>query len=833
MLYRRHLSAIERIIWVAGRVWAVIAEKTGSWGGRKMFRKLRAWSISLLVGLASLGFAGAQTETATAPIEGNIAITPINTADLHQIMRMLQSLPVQIPTSPPRPRVAVIYDGSRSMLSSMSASEPISKAQVAAEAFETVMPLLMQDADVDILRFGGEAQGTCWPQHAYSTQQGKVRVPSAAELDSWQAVANSPSAQGSPLWLSVQAAAEIMRAQGDAGGSIVLLSDGRDQCPETPENVCERMVDLGNEGFTVHVLSVNAPRADRPGLRCIANNTGGVFAHASDPASVEALLGVLTRVAQAESHTKAVEQAHQRLRNLVESQTGQAVVIERELGEVISDITAANRNLATLQDDLASHLDRDISVLQIAETIDVLRTKVDGLTKELTEASQVIRVLQVRMDEANQTIGDRDDIILGMEKEILRLRGVSDRFHKSLGRKTQQISELMIRGTQIEQKLIELHQENMSLKDQVGILEASLVEQVASSMARAGELKNQCDQSIRDLKDHHQTHLSPLQAELMQCKATKTQADRASESVMSNLRTEISELKAQSVLLEEAVVKAQADRNMYRTQYGEERNKHSALLTTLAELQSDRESLKARIAVAEAANKTQAAEIIQCKASLDLAIGERGGFTAALENCQSEKDQLRAELDHTRSELSTVRAKLSAANRALNNAHKGNQALQLSLFDAQQDAKAGATRIIALEARIVEQEGTIVRLEDILRTMKACRHDLSALGKGKRGQGPGAGHRDGFKQFHEGMPDGEDDQARHEEPPKRDPRHHQCGGDERGTKDEDRHSDLRAPDTIIDLGPNIQEPEPVERTSGDDIMERLQELSTASLEILL
>jgi hypothetical protein len=59
-------------------VWAVIAEKTGSWGGRKMFRKLRAWSISLLVGLASLGFAGAQTETATAPIEGNIAITPIN-----------------------------------------------------------------------------------------------------------------------------------------------------------------------------------------------------------------------------------------------------------------------------------------------------------------------------------------------------------------------------------------------------------------------------------------------------------------------------------------------------------------------------------------------------------------------------------------------------------------------------------------------------------------------------------------------------------------------------------------------------------------------------------
>ena len=816
-----------------------------------MFSKVRRWTVLVLVGLVFLGPIGVQAERMQPPSDKgrDMAIAPVNTAELHQIMRLLQSLPVQVQPNRQRPRVAVIYDGSRSMLSSMSASAPVSKAEVAAEAFGTVMPLLMREADVDVLRYGGEAQGTCWPTHAYSTRQGEIRLPSARDLKSWQAVANSPSSQGSPLWSSVQAAAEIMRSEGFSGGSIVLISDGRDQCPDTPKNVCERMIDLANEGFTVHVLSVNAPRSDRPSLRCMANNTGGVFAHADDPASVGTLLGVLTRVAQAESHTVALEQTLTRLLSQMDGHGAQTETIERQLGQVIRDITAANQHLATIQDDLADHLDQDFSLFQITETIGQLSAKIDALTGELADARQLIRVLEVRLEEANQTIGDRDDVILGMEKEILRLRGVSDRFHKSLGRKTQEIRDVLLQNAELKQRVFDLSREQMSLREKIGILEASLVEQMASSTARANELKNQCDRTIGDLTTHHKEHTKKLKAEREQCQRKQADADTTSDAMIADLKTNIGALQGQVEALGTELAATQEQRDQYRKKYKEERNKHSALLTTLTELQSDREQLKARIAVLEAENATQAAEIQQCQASLDSAIGERGGFTAALENCQSEKDQLRIELDQTRAELSTVSAKLTAANKALDNAQKGNQALQLSLFQAQEDAQAGATKIIALEARIVEQETTIARLEDILQTMKACRHDFGEFHDDRRGYGAGAGRRDEFKQYHEGLPrddeygDGYGEEGDLSQQPQ--PRNHQCGsgalnderrGDHRGTNrgdHGDRYSALEAPDTVLHLSPDRRNPTPVKRTSGGDVIERLKALNLTSVEIAL
>ena len=112
-----------------------------------MFSKVRRWTVLVLLGLVFLGPVGVQAERMQPPSDKgrDMAIAPVNTAELHQIMRLLQSLPVQVQPNRQRPRVAVIYDGSRSMLSSMSASAPVSKAEVAAEAFGTVMPLLMRE----------------------------------------------------------------------------------------------------------------------------------------------------------------------------------------------------------------------------------------------------------------------------------------------------------------------------------------------------------------------------------------------------------------------------------------------------------------------------------------------------------------------------------------------------------------------------------------------------------------------------------------------------------------------------------------------------------------
>lgn len=796
-----------------------------------MLSKLKVCSIAMLIGLMSVNSA-ARAETLEQSPDRKLALSSVDTAELHEIMKLLQTLPLQIQSKQQKPRVAVIYDGSRSMLSSMSASNPVPKSEVVARAFGNVMPLLMRNADVDVLRFGGEAQGKCWPQHAYSTRNGEVRVPSPQELQAWQAQASSPSSQGSPLWLSIQAAAEIMRADGEAGGSIVLISDGRDQCPDTPTNMCEQMQNLAEEGFTVHVLSVNATRADQPGLQCLAENTGGIFANADDPVSVGTLLSILTRVALAESSASRVAGVLANLMTQMDGQTGKAAEIERQLGQVIRAINDANQNLSDIQRDLASHVDHDLSVVQIATTINELTDKIEALNGELSESRQLIAALQVRLDEANQTIGDRDQSIRDLHQEVLRMRGVSDRFHKSLGKKTEQIKEMMVRLAQQDQALRDLYAERQNLVDKIGVLEASLVEQVASSTARADQLQNQCTQTVKDLEAHNQQHTSELDGALGTCKAQLKEINTAAASDIEALQTAIEALRVEAGILAEKLAKARSERERYKRKFNEEQGKHSALLTTLADLQADRESLKARISALEAQNGTMGESLMRCEAKLQSAIGQQGGFNAALESCQSEKDQLRDALTKTQSELGSVKAELAAANRALDDAHKGNQALQLSLYHSQAEARAGAERIVALEAKIIEQEGVIARLEDVLKTMKACRHDFTERRNGKS-EGSSRGQHREFKQYHEGTDAQDGDPEGHGKSKDRSLNHQQCGSAHQYEGDKDRYSMLQAPDTILDLGPDVRGPAPVKRTSSTDIIEHLKELGSKSFEITL
>ena len=103
------------------------------------------------------------------------------------------------------------------------------------------------------------------------------------------------------------------------------------------------------------------------------------------------------------------------------------------------------------------------------------------------------------------------------------------------------------------------------------------------------------------------------------CQRKQADADTTSDAMIADLKTNIGALQGQVEALGTELAATQEQRDQYRKKYKEERNKHSALLTTLTELQSDREQLKARIAVLEAENATQAAEIQQCQASLDSA----------------------------------------------------------------------------------------------------------------------------------------------------------------------------------------------------------------------
>ena len=85
---------------------------------------------------------------------------------------------------------------------------------------------------------------------------------------------------------------------------------------------------------------------------------------------------------------------------------------------------------------------------------------------------------------------------------------------------------MLLQNAELKQRVFDLSREQMSLREKIGILEASLVEQMASSTARANELKNQCDRTIGDLTTHHKERIKKLEAEREQCQRKQADAER-------------------------------------------------------------------------------------------------------------------------------------------------------------------------------------------------------------------------------------------------------------------------------------------------------------------
>ncbi len=71
--------------------------------------------------------------------------------------------------------------------------------------------------------------------------------------------------------------------------TVILISDGKETCQADPCALGRELEQLG-VGFTVHVIGFDVAKQEQAGLRCLAENTGGLFLAAENASELNAAL---------------------------------------------------------------------------------------------------------------------------------------------------------------------------------------------------------------------------------------------------------------------------------------------------------------------------------------------------------------------------------------------------------------------------------------------------------------------------------------------------------------------------------------------------------------
>ncbi|MFQ5693025.1 MAG: hypothetical protein ACE5IM_08290, partial [Nitrospinota bacterium] len=98
-----------------------------------------------------------------------------------------------------------------------------------------------------------------------------------------------------PLSEAVRQAARRLRYQ-EEKATVVLVSDGKETCGADP-CALGRELEKGGVDFTAHVIGFDLKEEERKGLRCLAENTGGLFLEAGDAQTLANAMGTAVQEA--------------------------------------------------------------------------------------------------------------------------------------------------------------------------------------------------------------------------------------------------------------------------------------------------------------------------------------------------------------------------------------------------------------------------------------------------------------------------------------------------------------------------------------------------------
>ncbi len=186
-----------------------------------------------------------------------------------------------------RADVIIVYDASNSMWGQVEGRH---KIEIARE----VMGELVADWDpaepLGLVAYGHRREGDC----------GDIEVvvqPGPVDPTAFVAKVESLVPRGkTPLTDAVRQAAELLRYR-DVPATVVLLSDGIETCDADPCAVAAELAAAG-VAFTAHVVGFDVAEAEEQAqLRCIADNTGGLFRTAADSGELREALAQVAEAA--------------------------------------------------------------------------------------------------------------------------------------------------------------------------------------------------------------------------------------------------------------------------------------------------------------------------------------------------------------------------------------------------------------------------------------------------------------------------------------------------------------------------------------------------------
>lgn len=186
-----------------------------------------------------------------------------------------------------RAEVIIVYDASNSMWGQV---EDRHKIEIAREVLGELVADWNTDEPLGLVAYGHRREGDC----------GDIEVvvePGSVDPAAFVAKVEGLMPRGkTPLTDAVRQAAELLRYR-DVPATVVLLSDGIETCDADPCAVAAEL-DAAGVAFTAHVVGFDvADESEQAQLRCIADNTGGLFRTAADSGELREALAQVAEAA--------------------------------------------------------------------------------------------------------------------------------------------------------------------------------------------------------------------------------------------------------------------------------------------------------------------------------------------------------------------------------------------------------------------------------------------------------------------------------------------------------------------------------------------------------
>ncbi|MFC7401496.1 VWA domain-containing protein [Citricoccus sp. GCM10030269] len=183
--------------------------------------------------------------------------------------------------------VVVVMDYSSSMLEADADDDGTTRLKAAQQATTNLLDNAPDGADLGLVVYGSQKPDDC---KDITTVQ-KVGPTNAGEL---KTKINGLEAVGeTPIGASLLHAADELEGM-DGEKSIILVSDGEENCSEPP--ACEAAQSLADQGIglTVHTIGFKVNDTAAEELTCVAEATGGTYVQADDAEELSSRLETKT-----------------------------------------------------------------------------------------------------------------------------------------------------------------------------------------------------------------------------------------------------------------------------------------------------------------------------------------------------------------------------------------------------------------------------------------------------------------------------------------------------------------------------------------------------------